>query len=300
MSAVAWIILLVLILPMIGLLIWAVLRSSFVRVPSGSMGLLLVKGRATDRSVLPGAHFVPALRRHMVELYPSVELTFRADGGVDDSPLTASAPPLTVTLGDRTTVTVSVTVRFRLMPDQLRLVHERFGPQGLFTIVRDETNRAVQRGLGEPDIGVKDLLGASRETTESTVAQTVAEALRRDGIDLTAFTLGSVDLGRTGEVVQAISRASYELEREEVEARTRLARARNDAELHRLLEPGTEAAWRYRNPDLLRDLAPRAVNFSLSVAAERTDGPAQPGSAQSGSAQTDSAAPAPGPDSSAL
>jgi regulator of protease activity HflC (stomatin/prohibitin superfamily) len=276
MTVVAWVILLVLVLPMLGLLLWAVLRSSFVRVPSGSLGLLLIKGRATDKSMLPGAHFVPALRRHMAELYPSVELTFRADGGVDDSPLTSSAPPLTVTLGDRTTVTVTVTVRFRLMPDQLRVVHERFGPQGVFTIVRDETNRAVQRGLGAPDIGVKDLLGASRETTESALAEAVALALGQDGIELRAFALGSVDLGRTGEVVQAISRATYELEREETEAQTRLAQARNDAVLQQLLQPGGEAAWRYRNPALLRELAPRAVNFSLAVPVDRTDGPAQP------------------------
>jgi hypothetical protein len=171
---------------------------------------------------------------------------------------------------------VPVTVRFRLRPDQLRLVHERFGPQGLFVLVRDETNRAVQRGLGAPDIGVKDLLDASREATESALAASVAQALQQDGLELTVFTLGSVDLGRTGDVVQAISRAAYEMEREEAEARTRLARARNDAELQHLLAPGAEAAWRYRNPDLWRDLAPRAVNFSLSVPAERTDGPAQP------------------------
>jgi len=275
MSAVAWIILLVLVLPMLVLLGWAVMRSSFVRVPSGSLGLLMVKGRATDKSLLPGAHFVPALRRHMVELYPSVELAFRADGGTDESPLTSSVPRLTVTLGDRTTVTVTVTVRFRLKPDQLRLVHQRFGPQGIFTVVRDETSRAVQRGLGAPDIGVKDLLGAAREATEATVAEAVADALSGDGIELTVFTLGSVDLGRTGEVVQAISRASYELEREEVEALTRLARARNDAELQQLLQPGAEAAWRYRNPDLWRDLSPRAVNFSLAVPADKADDPTQ-------------------------
>lgn len=279
MSVVAWIILLVLVLPMLVLLGWAVLRSSFIRVPSGSMGLLMIKGRATETSLPPGAHFVAALRRRMVELYPSVELAFRADGEVDDSALTSSAPPLTVTLGDRTTVTVTVTVRFRLMPDQLRLIHERFGPQGIFNVVRDETSRAVQRGLGAPDIGVKDLLGASREVTESMLAQAVTDALQRDGIELTVFTLGRVDLGRTGEVVEAISRASYELEREEVEALTRLARARNDAELQQLLQPGAEAAWRYRNPDLWRDLAPRAVNFSMAVPADRpeTEGRVAPG-----------------------
>ena len=153
-----------------------------------------------------------------------------------------SAPPLTVTLGDRTTVTVTVTVRFRLMPDQLRLIHERFGPQGIFNVVRDETSRAVQRGLGAPDIGVKDLLGASREVTESMLAQAVTDALQRDGIELTVPSpSGASTWAAPARWSRRSPAASYELEREEVEALTRLARARNDAELQQLLQPG--ARW---------------------------------------------------------
>ena len=49
--------------PYKGRLAWAVLANSFVRVPSGSFGLLMVKGRATEQTLLPGPHFVFALRR---------------------------------------------------------------------------------------------------------------------------------------------------------------------------------------------------------------------------------------------
>jgi regulator of protease activity HflC (stomatin/prohibitin superfamily) len=276
MSPIAWVILIILVLPMVGLLFWALLRSSFVRVPSGNLGLVLIKGRATDKSLLPGAHFVPALRRHMIEQYPSVEMSFRADGTVLDppaadaaAPLTDSAPALTVMLGDRSLVTVAVTVRFRVEPDQLRLVHERFGPKGIFTVVRDETARAVLRALGAPDIEVRDLLGSARVDTEGRLTTAVADALHADGIELTALTLGIVDLGRTGEIVQAIARAGYELEKEEAESRTRLARARNDAELQAHLAAGTDAAWRYRSPDLLRDLAQRAINVSVNLPSDQ-------------------------------
>ena len=133
MSTIGWIILLVLGLPIIGLLAWLILAASFVRVPSGSLGLVMIKGQATDKTLPPGGHFVPALRRHMIEEYPSVELAYRAgpeDAGKAErnrssaplqatlgdrktSELNESGPPLQVTLGDRTTAILSMTVRFR-------------------------------------------------------------------------------------------------------------------------------------------------------------------------------------------
>src|SRR4051794_313199 len=132
MSPVAWIIVLVVAIPMIGVLAWLVLNASLVKVPSGSLGVLMVKGRATDTALLPGPHFVLAVRRKMVEIYPAVELTYRAGGSAtaDGDVLERSGPPLEVTLGDRTRAAVPYTVRFKLVPDKLRQVHERFGPNG--------------------------------------------------------------------------------------------------------------------------------------------------------------------------
>src|SRR3569623_649628 len=83
MSTLAWLILLIFLLSALGLLAWAVLANSLVRVPSGSLGLLMAKGRATGQTLLPGPHVVFALRRRMVEEYPSVELAYRADGSSD-------------------------------------------------------------------------------------------------------------------------------------------------------------------------------------------------------------------------
>jgi hypothetical protein len=162
MSTLAWIIFLILILPAIGLLIWIILAASFVRVPSGSLGLVMARGKATDRSLPPGGHFVFALRRVIIEEYPSVELAYRADGLGDTEQvgfkrslgdrrvnrgsfdrLEVSGPTLQVTLGDRTEATVVVTVRFQLLPENLKQVHERYGPNGVFGVVRDVSTRAV-------------------------------------------------------------------------------------------------------------------------------------------------------------
>ncbi len=72
-----------------------------------------------------------------VQQYPSLELSYRArsDGGADSSGdvLEHLGASLRVLLGDRSMATVSYTVRFRSLPENLRSVHERFGPSGIWT-----------------------------------------------------------------------------------------------------------------------------------------------------------------------
>jgi regulator of protease activity HflC (stomatin/prohibitin superfamily) len=267
MSVIAWIIVLVIVLPMIGLLAWVVLSASFVRIRSGRLGLLLVRGKATDTTLPPGSHFVFAFRRRMVEEYPSVELTYRA-GAAEDAPgsdLERSGPALRVALGDRATATVPYTVRFRLLPDTLRGVHERFGPEGIFGIVRDESSRAITSALGDPSVTVEDMFGPAREKCQDTVGAAVDAALQEAGIELTGFLLGAVDLGRTGDVIQATMRARHELDQEQAEAATRLARAANDADLQLRVTSSSSEAWRYRESELLRDILQRTEALQVAV-----------------------------------
>ncbi|MET1005604.1 MAG: SPFH domain-containing protein [Propionibacteriaceae bacterium] len=305
----AWVIVLVVAIPMLGLLAWMAVGASLVRVPSGSLGLLMVKGRATDTALAPGPHFVPALRRKMVEIYPSVELSYRAGGpAVAGGELEQSGPPLEVTLGDRTRATVLYTVRFRLMPERLRHVHERFGPAGVFGIVRDASAAAVGAALRDPGVGVDDMFGGPLEVCQKSVGDAVAEALEGHGIEVTAFLLAPAELGRTGEIIQATLRARHELEREQAEAPTRLARAVNDADLQHSLHVqhqltlSSEEAWRYRETDLWGELVQRTQALQVAV---RPAGPGVVGISTSDrvaeaapsepAAPTDPAAPAPQP-----
>ncbi len=285
MSTLAWIIFLILILPAIGLLVWIILAASLVRVPSGSLGLVMSRGKATDRTLPPGGHFVFALRRVIIEEYPSVELAYRADGLGDTEQvgfkrslgdrrvsrgsfdrLEVSGPTLQVTLGDRTEATVVVTVRFQLLPENLKQVHERYGPNGVFGVVRDVTTRAVLSTLAEHHDGIEQFFGAQRRDCEQRLATAVRDALEADSIVMTGFVLGAVDLGRTGEVVQATVRARYELERERAEAQTRELRAQNDADLQKHVTPSDDA-WRYRETDLWRELVARTDGLNVAVAA---------------------------------
>ena len=255
-----WIVFLALAIPLVGVIAWVALDESFVRIEPGQLGLLLVHGRATDTVLEPGPHWVPALRRRLVQTYPALELSFTAgtDGRSEDDtdPLARFTPPLLVNLGDRNPVTVSYTVRFRLDRERLILIHDRFGPDGIWTAVRDASARVLRSQLGRPDLAIDDLVGPEREALEQQLADAVTGALGDDGLLVTSFFLGDLDLGRAGEVIEAIARARLELEREQAEAAMRLARAQIDADLAPFIAAvATDAALRYREVDSWRELA---------------------------------------------
>ena len=56
--------------------------------------------------------------------------------------------------------------------------------------------------LGDPAVGIVDLLGDGRRQLEGRLTDAVGEVLLY-GFELTLFTVEDTDLGRTGEVIQA-------------------------------------------------------------------------------------------------
>jgi hypothetical protein len=160
-----------------------------------------------------------------------------------------------------------------LVLEQLRSVHERFGPEGIWAAVRDTSARVVRDALNDSNVGVDDLYGTPRLALEIALTQMLTEALAADGFTLTLFSLGETDLGLTGEVVQATVRSRLELEREEAESTVRMARARNDAELQPFVSgAAANGALRYREGEVWRDLVNMlASRVSVPPAPTRLD-----------------------------
>jgi hypothetical protein len=277
---VGWIVFLALAVPLLAIFAWQIFSGSIVHVPAGRLGLLLIKGRATDQALGPGPHWVPTLRRRMIAEYPAVELSYRAAldpaAPAEQPELERSGPAPKVTLGDRTELRLGYTVRFRLDDAQLRTVHDRFGPDGIWPAIRDLSAKAVRRGVSTPSVGVDSLFGSAMADLEQELGATVAEELAPFGLVLTLFSLGDADLGRAGDVIQTTVRARLELGREEAESTMRVARARIDAELEPYLPAGSDAALRYREVDVLRDLARSQGPPSLVVPARASASPAPP------------------------
>ena len=259
MSQASWIILLVFLIPAVGLLVWVLVSGSIIRIPSGQLGLVLQRGRPTGRTLLPGVNFVFAFFRRLVVLYPSIELTYRAGESATTEPsaLSSSGPALDLWLGDRTRASLFYVVRFRLPPDQLRVVHERLGPQGIFGFVRDKSALVLADALSDDGVEVDDLLGSAVLSTGPRLAEVLSSALAAEGLELNEFGLRVLDLGRTGEVIQATARARHELQLEAASAETRRASAVNDVALSTTSEEVAGTAWRYRKRDLWLDLAHR-------------------------------------------
>jgi regulator of protease activity HflC (stomatin/prohibitin superfamily) len=267
-----WVVFVVIAAMVVGFVGWYLLSDALVHIGSGHLGLVLFKGKATDRVLLPGPHFVLTIRRKLVEVYPSLELSYRAggEGSIDvaETAFEFSGPRLVTVLGDRNTAVLDYVVRFRIDPAQLRPVHERFGATGVWAAVRDQSNAVVRTALGDPSIGVDDLFGPPRRELEARIGELVGDALAGDGFVLVLFAIGDIDLGRTGEVIQATARARHELAREEAEAATRVARARHDAELQGVVAGASmDTALRYREVDAWRDVAQTLVERNVPLPA---------------------------------
>jgi SPFH domain / Band 7 family len=260
MNFAGWMIFVAIVVPVVGILVYFLADDALIRVDPGKLGLLVVRGRATNKTLQPGPHFVPAFRRMTVEEYPSLELSFRAGdfdaSGDDVSDIQHTSPAVRATLGDGAEASIAFTLRFRLDPLALRAIHERFGQDGIWVAIRDLSTSAVRSAVADPDVGLDNLRPPERTNLGEKLQESIGVAIRGAGFEMTLFSLGNADLGVADELVQATVRARLELEREEAEAPVRLARARHDAELQPFVTgDASGVALRYRENEVWRDVA---------------------------------------------
>jgi regulator of protease activity HflC (stomatin/prohibitin superfamily) len=266
----SWIVFVVVALPIVVGILWMLFDSSIVRIQPGELGLILVRGEATDRALTPGIHWVPALRRRFVEIYPSLEMSYRAGAlDADDAgSLDRSGLAIAAVLGDRTRCSVSYTVRLRLAPGELKVVHNRYGNDGIWAAIRDLSALSVRSALNAPDLSVDDLFGPARHELVTSITERVRAELLPHGFEVATFSIDEVDLGRAGEVIQAAVRARLELERERAENEMRVERARCDAEVASVLAGvPADAALRYREADVWREVGADVAQMNAGLGA---------------------------------
>lgn len=236
-----------------------VLFETAVVIDPGTVALVLRRGRATERALTPGRHFVQPWRKVMVQVYPARELTLVAGGpSVDDPRVEFADEPLRVHLGDRALATVSYTVRCQLDTAKLKDVHERYGPDGIWPAVRDATRRALLGDISTSELTIADVYGDGFVALEQRLTASLERTLGDMGFELRMFTLREIDLGETGEIVQAVVRADVELEREQALTKVRTARVENDAAIAPLLDGADgDALIRYRQIEAWYDILHR-------------------------------------------
>jgi len=265
--------------PVLLVVIWVVLLETSVQIAPGNIGLVLVRGRTTGRVLTPGRHFLSPFRRSMVATYPSREVTYLATQDVSAAGATSDIertdPPLPVRLGDRTACRMSYTVRFRIDQPQLPVVHDRFGPDGLWAVVRDESRRALITELTDDSVTSEDLNAPRRPELEAKLSEAVHATLAAVGVEMTFFSLVDSGLGESDEVVQAAVRTRLEMAKQQAERLSRSGAERTDAIPDEVL--------RYRQFQIWRELIrrwDRRTPLPIGLAQESLGAPPQSGEAE--------------------
>ena len=253
-----WVLLLVLV-PSVLVVLWVLLVETSVRVEPGTLGLALVRGKSTGRTMTPGRHFMMPWRKVMIQTYPSRELALVAGGIQQSNPdVDYLDEPVTVFLADHSVATVSYTVRCQLIPKRVHDVHEAYGPEGIWSVLRDLSRHTVIAETARSGVTSADAFGEGYTTLERHVTERLAAELGQIGFDLKLFSLRTLDLGETGEVIQSSIRADAELHREQALAAVRRARIENDAALLASVDDlDYDLLLRYRQVESWRDLIQR-------------------------------------------
>jgi regulator of protease activity HflC (stomatin/prohibitin superfamily) len=268
----------------LGVLAWLLLLATSFRVEPGTVVLLLKQGRATGRVVGPGRHFIQPWRKVLVQVYPARELALVAGGPASsDERVDHLDAALRVYLADKVFARLSYTLRCRLDPSKVQLVHDRFGAEGIWPVIRDTTRRClIAEAAGA---SVDDVFGNEFTAFEERCATALREGLATVGFELEVFTLREIDLAETGEVIQATLRADLELELEQALARVRQVRLDNDAAMAETLAGlDTHVVMRYRQLESWREILRRGDGGQMLPAALAAAlVAAQPGDARGGS-----------------
>ena len=247
------------VVPALGFALYLWLHDMLVRIDAGEVGLVEVRGRPSDRVLLPGTHLVVPFGRMTIHPYPTRELVFRTtrDARSDDDADPTTDPPIGVVLGDRSHAEVCFTVRFRLDVEQLGSIHLRTGPSGIFELVRDVSERQLGDSFADSSITYDDVFGTQRLTLENRLQDDLTRVLAEHGIVVTFFGLREIDLGEIGVAVQAAARARALAEQEVVAAEARRIRAEHDLEVADLVDGLSDAAISYHKIQVWRSLIDR-------------------------------------------
>lgn len=258
MNAATWILILIL-APTVLFIVWLVLLETSVKIDAGTIGLALLRGKSTGRTLTPGRHFVRPWQKVMIQTYPSRELALVAGGAQQANPdVDYLDEAVSVFLSDQAMAEVSYTVRCQLILAKVHDVHESYGPEGIWSVLRDVSRRTVIAEAAGSGTTIGNVFGDGYAELERHIAAVLTEALVEVGFELRMFSLREIDLGATGEVVQDTIRAGAELEREQAYAAVRRARIDNDDALLADIDGlDYELVLRYRQVDAWRDLIKR-------------------------------------------
>jgi regulator of protease activity HflC (stomatin/prohibitin superfamily) len=240
--------------PMLAFLGWILWRRWTVVVPPRSAGLVIRRGRATDKTLPTGAHFTSPWNQ-TVEIYPDYEMAYmtlplEVLGAEGPAAADSSGPraqlaerrgrpswtggaadvdfadlPFGVIDREKVSGDIYYTLRFTIIRGELKQIHERFGAAGIKGIIRDESRRVIQETFAEDGYTLADLVGPSRTALEQILSERMKERLAANGFALVFLSLQEPDLRELGQSLRQQVTAREELVLEQLRLRVSEARA---------------------------------------------------------------------------
>ena len=182
MNAATWILILVL-APTLVFIIWLVLLETSVKIDPGTIGLALLRGKSTGRTLTPGRHFIRPWRKVMIQTYPSRELALVAGGVQQANPdVDYLDEPVSVFLSDHALAEVSYTVRCQLIRAKVHDIHESYGPEGIWSVLRDVSRRTVIAEAAHSDTTIGECVRRRLRRTRAPRRGRADRGARRGGL----------------------------------------------------------------------------------------------------------------------
>ncbi|WP_094228124.1 prohibitin family protein [Methanolobus psychrotolerans] len=246
------------------LIIFSVMFGSiFVSVGAGEVGVKFNQfGGVEEGELGEGLHIVPPWVS--VTKY-SVRSETYTMSGVEDERMTAGEDQIKALTAEGLTVGLDITVRYRLIPDEVSTVHQTLGTNYAEKIIRPTIRSSIREVVSTKT--ALEVYGEQREAVAGEMLTNIATALQKDGIVVEEVLVRNVVLPtRVAEAIEAKLQADQEAQRmifvkqkEQLEAERKIIEANGVANATIAEALGEAEALRIINEQLAKN--PNLINY---------------------------------------
>lgn len=245
-----------------------------VKIPIGSIGIVLRRGAITNRVLPAGVHYLTPFFESVIVIstkektYEVMEesLVGKTDADYVDHPLDAKT-------ADGVQAFILYTLRFFVDHTNARRVMERFGSleEAVRMVVKAESRQVVRQTLSERRFNASDLIGQPLDEVQKPMESVLRERLAANGLTLSFFGLRAIDLGEYGHLTEQRRNAQEKLEKEKADTnvimeQNRRAELISQSEAKRVADRVTSDAQAAADADRIKQVGAKRTQLEVAKA----------------------------------